>query len=954
MTMSLKRLLNESDYTDVHYAEHLYPPELDPFGASDNSYPILRDQSWDSYLGETLGTGSCQGDWDQEPDGDFLNSGSFFYTQKEMAQWAAENLSSATASTTPPVELEHEKICYGMIYRTSVKLRGEMAELDAKLGTGGGYPAEGYHSMRIVKSGAQILVSFPDNFVMGEVNTQLEKALDEIIGQPLIEFEVLTHIRSARETISRATKEKDAIVRVNINVYGPRNAAPQIGSSLSQHKVYLQKPDFLRKGSTYDNPHVLKLPDFHLPSQECIMPVGIEKKSEADKADIFKKKILEVYSSLKRGQRLVGLEGDDRMKTPLLLHQKEALEFLTQRENGPIPDEFSLWRSDDVDGQPCYRHSITNTISRITPVETGGGILADDMGMGKTLSILALILRTLEEAHSWVSEHNSTSDISPEAIVERKSRPRARATLIIASSDREKRQWPPSPTDNIANRSATVMINEWFQEIDRHFHRQISGVMKVIKYHGQNRETEIARLCDADLIITTYHTLASDFAAKRDLLNRIEWYRLVLDEAHIIRRQSSTLYRTVAELKARSRWCLTGTPIQNRLEDIGSLFAFLRVSPFDSMSTFRKFIAMPFDEGEKRSEIAIDRFTRLLDSLCLRRTKELLHLPAQQDRVRLLDFSIDERQQYEQTKKMMIRAIRNQVGTFDHKSMLGMFQMQLQLRILCNHGTFQQPFSWNRRNLHLLDEREDMECSLGRDGEVTCTTCRQVMPVIGSSSLYRRYTDHCRHVLCLECIEESMPNSQGTVLTGCPLCTSLIGSLASAPSQSQPSTQATNSDSDSYFRSGGSSSKMVALMNDVQENVWATKSIIFSHWTRTLDLIETYLRRCSIASARIDGECPTAKREKILDDFAKNPLLRVLIMTTGTGAVGLNLATANRIFIVEPQWNPSVENQAIARALRLGQEQSVQVTRYIMNQTVEQEMRSQQDRKLKIAGIGWE
>lgn len=113
-------------------------------------------------------------------------------------------------------------------------------------------------------------------------------------------------------------------------------------------------------------------------------------------------------------------------------------------------------------------------------------------------------------------------------------------------------------------------------------------------------------------------------------------------------------------------------------------------------------------------------------------------------------------------------------------------------------------------------------------------------------------------------------------------------------------------------------------------------SIIFSCWTRTLDLIESALQNARIIFQRIDGECPTAKREKILDDFAKDPHFRVLIMTTGTGAVGLNLATANRVFIVEPQWNPSVENQAIARALRLGQEQSVQVTRYMVNRTIEQ------------------
>ncbi|KAJ4302643.1 hypothetical protein N0V90_001532 [Kalmusia sp. IMI 367209] len=68
----------------------------------------------------------------------------------------------------------------------------------------------------------------------------------------------------------------------------------------------------------------------------------------------------------------------------------------------------------------------------------------------------------------------------------------------------------------------------------------------------------------------------------------------------------------------------------------------------------------------------------------------------------------------------------------------------------------------------------------------------------------------------------------------------------------------------------------------------------------------------------------------------------------------LNLATANRVFLVEPQWNPSVENQAIARAIRIGQAQPVQVTRYVVNRTVEQDMRSLQDKKLKMAGMAWE
>jgi SWI/SNF-related matrix-associated actin-dependent regulator of chromatin subfamily A3 len=276
-------------------------------------------------------------------------------------------------------------------------------------------------------------------------------------------------------------------------------------------------------------------------------------------------------------------------------------------------------------------------------------------------------------------------------------------------------------------------------------------------------------------------------------------------------------YRTVAEIAARSRWCLTGTPIQNRLEDIGSLFAFLRFNPLHNLSNFRKHVAVPFDEGGKRRQLAIQRFAKLLDSLCLRRTKDILQLPKEEHRVRNIRLSAEERTQYDQTQKIMDRAVRNQNGIFDQNSMLGMFQVRLQLRILCNHGTWQHPFSWTRRKLHLLDEREAAETSFGRDGEVTCSACKQIMPLLNTGSMFYRYTEHCRHVLCLECLEPSLTGDQDSLPRRCPLCTSLWDASTQAPRPKHAS------QADTYFRAEGRSSKMETLMRDVFTDVTTTK-----------------------------------------------------------------------------------------------------------------------------------
>ncbi len=110
---------------------------------------------------------------------------------------------------------------------------------------------------------------------------------------------------------------------------------------------------------------------------------------------------------------------------------------------------------------------------------------------------------------------------------------------------------------------------------------------------------------------------------------------------------------------------------------------------------------------------------------------------------------------------------------------------------------------------------------------------------------------------------------------------------------------------------------------------------MFSMWTSTLDLLENLLRTRNIQTLRIDGQVTNRNRTEILSEFGESRTARVLLMSIGTGAVGLNLAAANCVHIIEPQWNPSVEDQAIGRAVRLGQVRTVKIFRYITERSVE-------------------
>ncbi|KAL4905013.1 P-loop containing nucleoside triphosphate hydrolase protein [Aspergillus multicolor] len=149
----------------------------------------------------------------------------------------------------------------------------------------------------------------------------------------------------------------------------------------------------------------------------------------------------------------------------------------------------------------------------------------------------------------------------------------------------------------------------------------------------------------------------------------------------------------------------------------------------------------------------------------------------------------------------------------------------------------------------------------------------------------------------------------------------------------------------------GHSSKLSCLINDISTQRQTERIIVFSSWTRTLHIVACLLESRGIPVLQINGSVLSRQRDKIIASFEKAQN-NVLLMTLGTGAVGLNLTIADRVHIIEPQWNLSIEEQAIGCVLRLRQRKTVYVTRYIVKDSIEY-VRDKQLRKLKLAEVGW-
>ena len=199
-----------------------------------------------------------------------------------------------------------------------MKLLGNMLDLDDKLCKAAGSSVVGHSQMDLVRFETQYHTVFTDGTALGEMNTPLGEALNSVFEQQYsLEFEVFVPTRAVRETISKAEREKDAVARVQINVYGAPAASRAVGKELSDRKIYLQRPDHVRNGATYDNPHFLKLPNNQATETVTVSDI-VEPAPEKVTGQTVKEAVKNVYSALTRGQGLVALESDRRLRTQLL------------------------------------------------------------------------------------------------------------------------------------------------------------------------------------------------------------------------------------------------------------------------------------------------------------------------------------------------------------------------------------------------------------------------------------------------------------------------------------------------------------------------------------------------------------------------------------------------------------------------------------------------------------
>ncbi|GAW06048.1 hypothetical protein LENED_007941 [Lentinula edodes] len=366
------------------------------------------------------------------------------------------------------------------------------------------------------------------------------------------------------------------------------------------------------------------------------------------------------------------------------------------------------------------------------------------------------------------------------------------------------------------------------------------------------------------------------------------------NEAHEIRNVSTKKAQAAFAVNAEHRWCLTGTPVQNRISDLFSLFHFLRVKNFSNAQWFRSNIEYPVTKNDKKDVAQANRLLKLaLSHIMLRRLKTdyvnglpILVLPELKIQVRHCDLSTPEREFYDALKARM----QDVLGEVSKRSERGNLRLHSTAWVLV---------------LRLQQDQTKVKYEDGSENDNKCPLCSvRLGGSIGNESASHREA-------CVRFIE-----------------------TAKRFGKNEPSSKITTA---------------LNILREIKARPGNEKTIIFSQFTSVLNLIEPFLKKQDIRFSRLDGMMDMKKRNKKLNALQTDPNVTVVLISLMAGGTGLNITTCNNIVLFDLWWNPAVEEQAFARAHRIGQSKTVNVYKLITQDTVEMRIMELQDKKRKLA-----
>ncbi|GAB0492105.1 hypothetical protein MMPV_003364 [Pyropia vietnamensis] len=584
--------------------------------------------------------------------------------------------------------------------------------------------------------------------------------------------------------------------------------------------------------------------------------------------------------------------GDEALGADLAAQREEARSFLGQLLGTAPRSHYALPVA--IHGDVTLRRYQQECLDWLAFLHRYGlhGALCDDMGLGKTLMTLCMIAG---DHHTQRADIREGRSIGP-----------PRASLVVCPS---------------------TLVAHWGQEAARFFPHVFD---KVLLYAGPPKERARLRraaasaaggdggspLAAASLVITSYDVLANDLSH----FTCLSWSYVALDEGHVIKNPRTKAAAAVRSVAASHRLVLTGTPIQNTVLELWSIFDFLMPGFLGTERSFRDAYAKPIlasrelKVGERERErglLAMEALHRQVLPFVLRRMKEdvLSELPPKI----IQDYSCE--------------------------------LTPLQVRLY-------EDFSKNVLATGLPPSTTAVAGGSGAvggtEGKGQAAAAKRSPFALQALQYLRRLCSHPRLVLSdkhpeLPAVRKELA-ATGQSLNDVAMSAKLIA------------LQSILTDCGIGVSGGGGghagSSAAVAIEGVDGAVRGGHRALVFAQLKPMLDIVESDLFRAAmpgVSYLRLDGSVEASKRQSIATRFNADPSIDVLLLTTHVGGLGLNLTGADVVIFLEHDYNPAKDLQAMDRAHRLGQKRVVNVYRLITRGTLEEKIMNVQRFKTHVA-----
>lgn len=523
----------------------------------------------------------------------------------------------------------------------------------------------------------------------------------------------------------------------------------------------------------------------------------------------------------------------------------------------------------------------------LTLYENGlNGILADEMGLGKTLQCIAFL--------SYLISNGVTGPF-----------------LVVV----------PLST-----------LSGWFNEVQR-----FAPSIKVLKYTGTKQERQKIRLnSDYNLILTSYEISIRDFTK----LNSVSWKYLIVDEGHRLKNSECLLIKVLKKLDVQNRLLITGTPLQNNLNELWSLLNFILPDVFHDLELFQQWFnfdeltTMKDDEDDDETrrlielniqENLIHNLHTILKPFILRRVKKdvIMNLPPKKEYLIHIPLTLLQKKLY-----------RDGLDNNLHRSIV---EVNLKEYLFYNHSsTFKYPRDEPEIDAYLqkayddqnLEERQKNYSFVEEesDEEFESKSPRKSKPKTVRMTRKQKIIDECFHKISKHTRNLSLQNAVVQLRS---ICNSPYTFYEPFPLNDSK----TSTFMEVFYKN---SAKIQVLDQLINELLPDHKLLIFSQFTKMLDLLHDWLDFKNIGFCRLDGSTSHEDRDTQIDQFNTDKSKKVFLLSTRAGGLGINLTAADTVVIFDNDWNPQVDLQAIDRVHRIGQKKPVKIYRFLIKNSVEE------------------